>query len=255
MKHHYNELRELGCFSRGDIANVLGSDGTAGALVRESLEKGYIERVRRDLYTFIDLKTKQPVVSRYQIGCALYPDAVIANHSAFELFGLANQVFYEVYIYTDKRFADFRYNGVSYHRLLPKNDMDIVCGGGIRMTSLEQTVVDSIADFRKVTGLEEVLRCIMLVPALDEEKLLRILETRDSAFLWQKCGYILEELNADLGLSPAFFERCHAHIPSSRHALTKELAAPLVPSQKWNLYVPESLHSLTDKGVDFDAWA
>lgn len=250
---HYEELLELGCFSRSDIAAMLNNDETAGSLLREYLNKGYIERVRRDLYTVISLETKQPVLSRYQIGCALFPDAVMANHSAFEVFGLANQVFYEVYVYTDSRFADFQYDGVSYHRLAPKSSMDIVCSSGIRTTSLEQTVVDSIADFKKVTGLEEVLRCIMLIPSLDEEKLLRILEERDKCFLWQKCGYILKELNSGLGLSSGFFDCCHNHIASSSRALTKDTAIPLVRNREWGLYVPESLQGLIDKGVDFDA--
>lgn len=248
---HYAKLLELGCFSRRDIAALLGNDETAGSLLREYLKKGYIERVRRDLYAVISLETKQPVVSRYQIGCALFEDAAIANHSAFEVFGFANQVFYVVYVCTSGRFADFQYNGVSYHRLAPKSGIDIVSRGCIRVTSLEQTVVDSIADFEKAAGLEETLRCIMLIPSLDEKKLLHILKRLGNGYLWQKCGYILEKLNDDIGLSASFFDCCHSHIAASKRALMKEAAVPLVWNKKWNLYVPESLRSFMDKGVNF----
>ena len=91
---HYDKLLELGCFSRGDIATMLGNDETAGSMLREYQKKGYIERVRRDLYTVISLETKQPVLSRYQIGCRIFKDCILSHHSAFEYYGYANQVFY-----------------------------------------------------------------------------------------------------------------------------------------------------------------
>ena len=60
------------------------------------------------------METKQPVLSRYQIGSNLFPDACITHHSAFEVFGYGSQVFYECYVATDKRFHDFEYDGVLY---------------------------------------------------------------------------------------------------------------------------------------------
>ena len=249
---HYDKLLELGCFSRSDIAGMLGNDETAGSLLREYLKKGYIERVRRDLYAVISLETKQPVPSRYQIGCAVFPDAVIVDHSAFELYGYANQVFYEVYVSSASRFPDFSYNGVSYHRIAPKGSMDVSDLGGVRVTSLEQTVVDSIADVEKVAGLEETLRCLLLLPSLNESKLLQILSERSNGFLWQKCGYILEQLNSGLGLSPAFFETCRSHITGSKRPLVKDSAQKLLWDKRWGLYVPQTLNDLTDKGVAHD---
>ena len=249
---HYDKLLELGCFSRSDIATMLGNDDTAGSLLREYQKKGYIERVRRDLYAVISLETKQPVPSRYQIGCAVFPDAVIVNHSAFEVYGYANQVFYEVYVSSASRFSDFSYNDVTYHRIAPKLSMNSANVGGVRVTSLEQTVADSIADFDKVAGLEETLRCLALIPSLNEQKLLQILTECGNGFLWQKCGYILEELNDELGLSPAFFETCHSHMAGSKRPLMKESAQALIWNKTWDLYVPKSLNSLINKGVAHD---
>ena len=229
---------------------MLGNDETAGSLLREYLKKGYIERVRRDLYAVISLETKQPVPSRYQIGCAIFPDAVIVNHSAFEVYGYANQVFYEVYVSSASRFPDFSYNGVSYHRVAPKGEMYVENHASVRVTNLEQTVVDSLADFEKIAGLEETLRCILLIPSLNEEKLIHILTERGNGFLWQKCGYILEELA--IGLSDAFFRACRTHMAGSKRPLIKDTTLPLVWNKTWDLYVPQSLHSFTDKGVDQD---
>ena len=250
---HYDKLLEMGCFSRGELAALLGNDETAGSLLREYLKKGYIERVRRDLYAVISMETKQPVPSRYQIGCAVFEDTVIANHSAFEVYGYANQVFYDIYVSSASRFPDFSYNGVTYHRLAPKVGMDVSKVGGVRVTGLEQTVVDGIADFEKITGLEETLRCIMLIPSLNEDKLIHILTARGNGFLWQKCGYILEQLNDGLGLSQRFFDVCRGNMAGGKRPLMKDAAMPLLWDTIWHLYVPRSLHDLIDKGLEYDA--
>ena len=247
LTKHYDKLLALGCFSRGDIAAMVGNSETAGSLLREYQKKGYIERVRRDLYTVISLETKQPVPSRYQIGSALFKDATLVNHSAFEVYGYANQVFYEVYVSSASRFSDFMYNGVSYRRVAPKAGMETTSTYGVRVTSLEQTVVDSIADFEKITGLEETLRCILLIPSLNEEKLITALAERNNGYLWQKCGYVLQELNDWLNLSPSFFEVCRCHLADSKRPLMKAAVMPLYWNKTWNLYVPQSLRDLTDK--------
>ena len=140
---YYEKLIELGCFSRSDIARLTGSDSAAGSLLHSYLDRGIIERVRHNLYTVISLETKQPVLSRYQIGAQLFPDACISHHSAFEVYGCANQVFYETYVCTSSRFLDFEYNGVFYHRIAPKFEMEPDSVSGTRVTSLERTVADS----------------------------------------------------------------------------------------------------------------
>lgn len=84
-------------------------------------------------------------------------------------------MFYECYVATDKRFNDFEYDGVMYRRIEHKPDMEIVQQGNIQVTSMEQTDVDSICDFEKIAGLEEVIRCMMLVPGLNEQKVLECL--------------------------------------------------------------------------------
>lgn len=84
----------------------------------------------------------------------------------------ANQVFYECYVATDKRFHDFEYDGVLYRRVERKPNMDIVQQGNIWVTSVEQTVVDSIRDFEKIAGIEEVMlrKCAVFYSAIGAAK-------------------------------------------------------------------------------------
>ena len=171
---YYEKLLEMGCFSREDLISLVGTPAAAASIIHDYQKKGYVERVRRDFYVAISIETKQPILSRYQIGANLFPDACISHHSAFEVYGYGSQVFYECYVATDRRFIDFEYDGVNYHRVERKQDTEVIQQGNVKVTSIEQTVVDSIRDFEKIAGLEEVIRCLMLVPGLKRIRCLSV---------------------------------------------------------------------------------
>lgn len=250
---HYENLLAKGCFSREQLTEIVGSPSAANQVIYEYQKKGLIEKVKRDFYVVISLETKQPVLSRYQIGSSLFLDACITHHSAFEVFGYGNQVFYECFVATDKRFSDFEYDGVVYRRVERKPDIEVIQQGNMRMTSVEQTVTDSIRDFEKIAGLEEVIRCMMLVPGLNEQKVLKCLARNKNGFLYQKCGYIFEALQEEFHFSSNFFEECEKHSSHAKRYLMKE-SKDNVFHKRWRLYAPQSLKGLVDKGVsDFDA--
>lgn len=250
---HYESLLDMGCFSREQLIQLTGTPGAANMIIYEYQKKGLIEKVKRDFYVVISLETKQPLLSRYQIGANLFPDACISHHSAFEVYGYGSQVFYECFVATDKRFSDFEYDGITYHRIERKTDVDVVMQGNMRVTSIEQTVIDSIRDYEKIAGLEEVLRCLMLVPSLNEQKILACLKRNRNGFLYQKCGYLFEELKQEFDFSEDFFMECEKNVSGARRYLMKE-SQNTVFNERWKLYVPFSLKGMLDKGVgDYDA--
>lgn len=252
MKHYENML-EKGCFTREQLIEITGTASAANRIIHDYQTKGLIEKVKRDFYVVISLETKQPVLSRYQIGSNLFSDACITHHSAFEVYGYGSQVFYECFVATERRFSDFEYDGVVYRRIERKPGIDVMQQGNMRVTSVEQTVVDSIRDSEKIAGLEEVIRCMMLVPGLNEQKVLTCLAKNDNGFLYQKCGYIFEELKKKFPFSSEFFAECEAHSSDAKRYLMKE-SQNNVFCKRWKLYVPPSLKRLIDKGVgDYDA--
>ena len=95
MMKHYEKLLAKGSFSREQLIEIVGTATAANQVIYEYQKKGLIEKVKRDFYVVISMETKQPVLSRYQIGSNLFPDACITHHSAFEVFGYGSQVFYE----------------------------------------------------------------------------------------------------------------------------------------------------------------
>lgn len=118
---------------------------------------------------------------------------------------------------------------------------------------MEQTVVDSIRDFEKIAGLEEVIRCMILVPGLNEQKVFECLARNNNGFLYQKCGYLFEELKEEFHFSSNFFGECKKYSSDAKRYLMKGLLEH-VYHKRWKLYVPLSLKRLIDKGVsDYDA--
>lgn len=251
--NYYKDLVKMGCFSCSDLTEKLNiCDATAKTILNQYQKKGYIERVRHNLYVAISLENNQPVLSRFEIGNHISPDACISHHSAFEVYGYANQVYYDVYVMTNGRFKNFEYDGVNYLRVAPKGNIMTETLHGVRVTGIEQTVIDSINALDKIGGLEELLRCLLLIPSLNEDKLLFVLSEHHNGFLFQKTGFILEQLRDSFALSDDFFTLCEKNIPKADRYLTKE-HNDYVYNPKWRLVGPEDITSIIDKGVDYDA--
>jgi len=251
---YLDKLFELGCFSRQDVVALTGNEQAAHSLLHDHIKARYIERIRRDLYTAISLETKQPVANRFMIATHIADDSCVSYHSAFEYYGYANQVFYEVYVTTDRRFSDFTYDGIAYTRVSSHMDSGIITSNtGIRITDIERTVIDSIHAFEKIGGLEELLRCLTLVPALRADKLLIYLDEYGLANLYQKTGFILIQFSEQLGLPKSFFDYCRIKAPKTKKYLYSEkdtLSKQFVLHEDWMLYAPEDLKDIISKGVE-----
>ena len=248
----YQEIAGRRCITRDDFKNLTGTDSAADWHIRTFLEKGYIERVRHDLYAVISLETGQPIANRFQIASAAAEDACVSHHSAFEYYGVANQVFYEVCFTSQKRLHDFYYDGYDYHCLPSRGTVGVVEDPtGVRVTSLERTVIDSIADFEKIGGLEELLRCLILVPTLVPDKLLEALELYHSGKLYQKTGYLLEAFQQEFRLPESFFATCEARSSNSKGYFSKNDRKDYIMHKRWKLYAPADLTKIIDKGVDY----
>lgn len=252
---YYENLVELQCFSRLDVERLTGNEYAADSLIKEYKRKGYIESVRRNLFVVISMETKRAVANRYRIASSILSGNYVSHHSAFEYYGCANQVFYELYVSGSSRFLDFEYDDLMFRYVAPRIKLGVVQKeDGVRVTDMERTVLDSINDFEKIGGLEELMRCLELVPYVDQEKLLWYLEAYNKKVLYQKAGYILEHLKKQMRLSDSFFEVCISKSKESvrylYHGIEHE---PNSFNNHWNLVAPQDLKNLTSKGGNENA--
>lgn len=244
---YYEKLRRLGCITRQDLTQIVGSQSSVASVLLDYQRKGYIERIHRNLYAVMDVETEQPVLSRYQIGNRLFSDACISHHSAFEVWGCADRLLSEVYVATKSRFTDFKYNGVFYRYVNRREMISTAVVADTLVTSPEQTIVDSIHSFEKIAGLEEVARCIMRGPVPNADALLQCLERYGNGYLYQKCGYILEQLQEYVKLPKSFYRECKEHCPTTVRYLVKE-SDRRVYNREWGIYTPVSIDSVIVSG-------
>ena len=175
------------------------------------MKAGMVKKIRNDMYTCVNGENGMAVANRFQIGSSINDGACISHHTAMEYYGITDQVFYDVYVTSEKTFNSFEFEGYRYHRLLPSLSKGIKkeeYSGGVVVTDKERTVLDSIKDMDKITGAEEVISNLESVGILQELKMLLYLEEYDNQFLYQKTGFLLSNLSEAHGLSESFFEIC-----------------------------------------------
>lgn len=244
----YAELSKMNTFSMADVSNLVGNKKTASSLILRLSKKGLVKRIKNNLYTCVNVADGSVIASRYHISCAINNTAYLSHHSAFEYAGITNQVFYEMYVSSSIRFTDFEFEGITYKYVASKLDDGVVApknSQGIRVTSIERTVVDSIKDYEKIGGLEELLNCVSAVPYLDEKQLIVFLDAYNIQFLYQKTGFILEHYKNELQISDQFFYYCKSKIGKSTRYLTKDSGTYCT---EWKLVVSDGLFGITEQG-------
>lgn len=249
----FTELAKYPVFTIEDVKKLTDNKKTAYTQLNRLMKKGLIKKIRKNIYSAVNPTTGQMVAIRYQIACAITSTAYISHHSAFEYYGLANQVFYEVYVSSETKFNHFEYDYVTYKYVSSKMEEGVVEAKnttGIRITDLERTVIDSIRDFNKIGGFEELINCLEGVHYLDEIKLKRYLDIYNTQGLYQKAGYLLEHYRKEMQLSKEFVEYCKSKIGKSRRYLVSETKENSYYISEWELMVPEGLFEITDHGGD-----
>ena len=252
---YYKDLLRMQCFNRADVERLTGNCGAANSILSDYQKKGYINLIKRNLYVAISMETGQAVANRFFIGSRIADGAYPSHHTAFEYYGFANQVFYEMYVSCEKRFKPFEFEGIRYKHVAPRISVGVLeKPDGIRVTDIERTVLDSIGDFEKIAGLEELLRCLELIPYLNENKLLDYLEQYNKQILYQKTGYILSHLKKELRLTDQFFDACENKIEKSVRYFYRGIRnEPNSFDRRWQLFVPKDLMRLLSQGVEPDA--
>jgi predicted transcriptional regulator of viral defense system len=245
---YYEDLLEKKCFTFKDVELLVGGNrNTAKSLLRQYVQKGFVQQVKKNLYVAISIETGMPAASSYQIASNITPSAYVSHHSAFAYYGYTNQVSYEMNVSSDNRFSDFEYDGIDYIHIASRISEGVVEKQGVRITDTERTVIDYIGDFERFGGLEELLRCLGMITFLSEEKLLLYLEIYNKAILYQKTGYILEHFKDSLKLSVSFFDECSRKKEKSKRYFQKTVSQDkMVFDSRWGLIVPKDLLHISE---------
>lgn len=197
-------------------------------------------KVRSNLYALIDPSTNNVYSTKFEIASNISCSSFICYHSALEYYGIANQVFNDINVGSLTKFNNFMFMDNDFIFKQAKNVLFIndVISEGIRVTSLEKTIIDCIDDFSLAGGIDEVLYALEQIKYLKEDNLIMILEDYDKMFLYQKVGYLLEKYNYQFNLSSNFFDKCKLHLTNKINYLVKSKFKKITLNKDWNLVIP-----------------
>ena len=248
----YYELLQYPVFTMKEVNALYSSERTARVALGKLLKGNMALKIRNGLYTCVSGENGGPVANRFQVASAITPSSYVSHHTAFEYYGTVDQVFYEVYVGSETRFHDFEFDGYTYHYVKEQMRDGIVSpefSGGIKVTDKERTIADSIKDLNRIAGLEEVLSCVVSVNSIDETKMLKYLAEYDSAFLYQKTGFIFYEYQTELGISDNFIKICKDRSGNSKRYLTNVISEPGY-SGEWKLVYPKNIKRMKNGGIE-----
>lgn len=228
-------------FIKKDVIDNFVSDVQYENWLAVQLRAKRIVQVRKGLYVVLDI-TGEPLTTKFEVASKISEDAFVCYHSALEYYGVANQVFNTITVGSKSRFNTFSFEGVEYLRKQPKNPHGVIyiTTAGVRITTLERTVVDCIDKIDLAGGIEELLAALEQVRLLDERKLLEILSAYDCVFLYQKVGYILQYYKEKFDFSDDFFAQCKSRLTNQvKYFLSDEF--DVVYNAEWRLMAPKNL--------------
>ena len=248
MKYYY-DLAMLGIFTLKEAINIIGNENNAKQYLQRAIKSNMIRRIKQDLYVVINISTGSDLVNRYQIACKINEGCFISYHSAFEFYVCYNQVFNEVQVSSNCRFTEFDDEYLTYRFFHSDIDKQIDVINGVRVTSIERTIVDSINMLGKVMDFEELIKCIEEVETIDESKIIEMLEAYDKEILYRKVGYVLSIYQEVFELSDEFIELCLEHTSSNSYgSISSREMGKLTYIPKWKIYGYEDIKKVIEKG-------
>lgn len=248
---YYSNLVSLRVFSFGDALKFISNDKSTKSYLSRMCKDGKIRRIKRDLYSVIDLFTNTDIASQYNIASHITDSSFVSYHSAFEFYDFYNQSYTEIQISSFTKFNDFEYEDYLYHCILTKSDNQIENIQGTRVSSIERTIVDSINMLGKVMDVEELVKCIDFIRYVNYDKIKEMLLVYNKDLLYRKVGYVLSFFKDTLKLPNEFFDFCKSHSNINNYGfLSHGEIKKLEFISEWGIYAYKDLLKLVNKGVN-----
>lgn len=248
----YFELLKKPVFRIEDVNQYYDNIHSARSAVGRMIQDGLVEKIRNNMYTCINGETGAPVSNRFQIASCITPTSYVSHHTAMEYYGVTDQVFYDVYVSSETFFRNFEFDGYIFNYVKSTGRDGVISpeySGGIVITNMERTIVDSIKDMDKISGIEEVIQNISCVHHLQEKRLLTYLNMYHNQFLYQKSGFLLQGLSNQLDLTDDFFKECKSKIKKSKRYLTSDIKSGTYNTE-WKLVIPERVFEMKNGVVE-----
>ena len=231
-------------FSVDDVDQYYNNIESARSAVKRLMKYNKILKIRNNMYTYVDVKTGEPKVDKYEVASCITPTSYISHESALEYYGVSTNEIREVYVSSQTSFRTFEFQGYRFKYVPAKyleGIIEIKRGNGLKITDKERTLVDIVKEINRINQLENIKLYIEKISSIKEEALLRYMELYNNQFLFQKIGFILSEYKNTLHISDEVFEICKGNIGKSKRYMVNNCARGIYDST-WKLVVPSKIY-------------
>lgn len=244
----YQKLQEKSVFSTQDAVKVVQNYSLAGVELNKLVKKGYLQKVRRGLYSIVPVefigKSYQP--DRFVVASRITEPYALAYYSALELHGTSQSSFNRVYVSSPNRILSFNHQGIEYKGVLTRNLFGITTvireGQIIKVTDIEKTILDCVSHPDLTGGADEFVRSVEGLQNIKSEHLLEYLARFNDKSLYAKTGFLLRLFADHWKVQPEVFESIRKQIGKTKYYFPPKLTrgtGELV--KEWNLIVPKHL--------------
>lgn len=231
--------------TKKDVIDKFENEKQYSNWIALKLKSNIYKKVRNNLYALVDPSINDIYSTKFEVASKISESSFICYHSALEYYGIANQVFSNVFVGSLTRFNNFVFNDNEFIFKSAKNIKFVnnIINEGIKVSSLEKTIVDCIDNINFAGGIEEILNALEQIKYLNEEKILEVLLDINKMVLYQKVGYLLELYNNQFKFSDNFFKECKTHISKKVNYLIQYEFKETELNENWKLIVPKNLKS------------
>jgi len=252
MTDFLSTLQQKRVFNKHDVVSMTDDIRRAESILLSYQKRGYIQKIRRDLYCALNLATHLPEADRFEIACAIQYDAYIAYHTALEFHGLGQQLWYDVQVAVSRPFTPFKFSDSSYLPIISKCSTGVeepLFRRGVRVTNLERTIVDCIIRMDLCGGAEEFIHCIEAIRQLRSDLLVAVLQAYNTPIVYQKVGCVMDVLQLPTDNNERVIKLCQEKAGRAVNLLTNKENSNTYQS-KWKLYIPSCLIQSKEKEYD-----
>ncbi|OGV85769.1 MAG: transcriptional regulator [Lentisphaerae bacterium RIFOXYB12_FULL_60_10] len=223
------------------------------AFVSYHLKHGHLIRVRRGVFAVVPPGGEPETcsVDPYLVAAKSAADAVLAYHTALDVQGKAHALFERYFFLSGTplrptKFRNYRFQGVLCPKALREKGQEhfattIVdrAGTGVRVTTLERTLVDLLDRPDLGGGWEEIWRSLESVEYFDLDQVIEYVKLLDNRTTAAKTGYYLQQHADALMVDPGHLDPLRKLRPSQPHYLERGKGGQF--NRDWNLIIPKRL--------------
>lgn len=188
---YLKQLSEKRIFNHAFMVKITKSRTLADEIIQNYLKKGYIKRVKKNLYVTMSIENGGVIPSKYEIASHITKSSFVSYYSAFAYYGYYNQVSREVTVSSMEQFRDFSFDHNHYHYKYVNNAKYVDNINGVLISSIEKTIVDCIDDIKSYDDLEELMEVLSMLPMINGLKIFEYLTYVNKAILYSKVGLLL----------------------------------------------------------------